>query len=169
MSKELTQKIIEAGIVPTHAIKQLKAWKQLPEDTPEEEKQRVTQQQLMEFVRDIGSLLEERGELPELRETMFDIDSRFNELGQDCVVVVDMPVQNLVINTRVLIDKAACLIFKQDMYGEICARVANQVALKDGKVYEIIGVNMLYREEEIAYYRCSTQGVPDHAKMPELR
>ena len=169
MRKELTQKIIEAGIVPVHAVKQLKAWRQLPEDISEEEQRQVTQQQLMEFVRDIGELLEEQGELPELRETMFDIDRRFDERAQACMVVVAMPVQNIVINTSVLIDEADCSIFKADRYGEICARTGNQVFLKGGEVVEVMEAAPLYKGGDVAFYRCRVQEVPDHAKMPELR
>jgi len=168
MSKELIQKVIEAGIVPRQAIKQLKAWRQLPEDITEDERQRATQQQLISFVHEIGDLLDEDKELPELRETMLDLDARFKNKGCDCAVVINIPVQNLVINTRVLVD-GAFFIFQADKYGDVVAAVGNQVSVGDGKVYEIWEGTPLYKGEHIAFYRCHMQEVPYCAQMPELR
>lgn len=169
MSNELTRKIIEAGIVPAHAVKQLKAWRQLPEDTPEEEQQEATQQQLMEFVQEIGDLLEEDSEVPELRETMPEIDALFDIKSRDCVVAVNMTPQTMTINIRAMTDRLDCLIFKADRYGELAARVGNQASIGDGKVYEIIEISPLYHGKDVSFYRCRVQEVPDYAQMREMR
>lgn len=173
MSRELTQKVIEAGIIPAQAVKQLKAWRQLPEDTREEECQQVTQAELMGFVRDIEALLEEDGELPELRETMFDLGARFANSSQDCTAAVRTPNQSMTINTQVLVDKLSgssqFLIFIADKFAPVITGVGNQIALRDGKVYEICEVTPLYNGEDVAFYRCHVQEVPEHAQMSELR
>lgn len=173
MSKELTQKVIEAGIVPTQAVKQLKAWRQLPEDTLEGEREQVTQQELLGFVKDIEGLLEDSGELPELRETMPGLGARFASSSQDCVAAIIMPSQSMTINTRVLVDKLSpsskFLIFKADVYTIAVTGIGNQVALGDGGVCEICEVTPLYSGEDVAFYRCCVQEVPEHAQMPELR
>lgn len=169
MSKELTRKVIEAGIVPAHAVKQLKAWRCLPDDMPEEEKQEATQQQLMEFVAEIGDLLEEDSEVPELRETMPEIDTLFDVKSRDCTVVVNMTPQCLTLNIRAMTDRLNCLIFRADRYGEMAARVGNQAAIGDGRVFEIIEISPLYHDKEISFYRCRVQEVPDYAQMPEMR
>lgn len=169
MSNELTRKIIEAGIVPAHAVKQLKAWKQLPADMPEEAKQEVTQQQLMEFVGEIGALLEEDTEVPELRETMPGIDYLFEVNSRDCTVVVALPHQSMVINIPAMIDRLDCLIFKADRYGELAARIGNQTTLGDGKVQEITEIAPLYHDKDVSFYRCRVQEVPEYAQVSELR
>jgi hypothetical protein len=169
MSNELTRKIIEAGIVPAHAVKQLKAWRQLPADMPEEEKQEATQQQLMEFVGEIGELLEESTEVPELRETIPGIDALFEVQSKDCTVVVNMAPQSMTLNIRAMTDRLDCLIFKADRYGEMAARIGNQASLGDGKVYEITEIAPLYHGKEVSFYRCRVQEVPDYAQMSEMR
>lgn len=173
MSKELTQKVIEAGIVPAQAVKQLKAWRQLPADAPEEEQERMTQQELMGFVADIAGLLEEGNELPELRETVPGLDARFANSSQDCVVAVLMSPQNMTISTQVLVDKRSSsawfLIFRADRCTLAVARVGNQIALGDDGVCEICEVTPLYSGEDMAFYMCRVQGVPEHAQMSELR
>jgi hypothetical protein len=168
MSKELTRKIIEAGIVPEQAVKQLKAWRQLPEDTPEEEQQQITQDLVMDFVKRIAELIDADGELPELRETMPGLDARFESKSEPCVVVLDMPVQKLSFNTQVLVDGPNFLIFRADKWGDLAANVGGQVALNDGKVHNVCETTPLYIGERVVFYRCRTVEVPKYAQMSEL-
>ncbi len=174
MSKELMQKIVEAGIVPEQAVKQLKVWKQLPDDISDEERPNATQQQLVEYVQAIAGLLESDGELPELRETQPGLEAVFEAKKQDCIVVVVMA-QAMTASIQVLAarhatDILSCIVFKADQYGALAARTGNQVSLDGGVVvYEITEATPLYRGEEVAFYRCGVQEVPNHAQMPELR
>lgn len=169
MSKELTQKIIEAGIVPEQAVKQLKAWKQLSDDVPEAEQERVTQELVMDFVGRIAELLEEDGELPELRETMPGLGARFDNKSEDCMVVLDLPVQKMSFNTRVLVDGPDFLVFKADKWGDLAANVGGQIALRGGKVCDVYEATPLYTGTVVAFYRCKVVEVPRYAQMPELR
>jgi hypothetical protein len=168
MGRELTQKIIEAGIVPEQAVKQLKAWRQLPEDTPEEEQQQITQDLVMDFVERIAELIDAEGELPELRETMPGLEARFESKSEECMIVLDLPVQRMCFNTRVLVDGPNFLIFRADKWGDLAANVTGQVALRDGKVHDVCESTPLYEGEKVVFYRCKTQEVPKYAQMREL-
>ena len=175
MSKALMQKVIEAGIVPVHAVKQMKAWRQLSDDVPEIEQRQVTQQQLLDFVQDIENLLDAGGELPELRETIPGIEAAFKSKRQPCVVIVSVGRQTVSISSEALVEGAkqgspSCLIFRADIEGgERVARVGNQVWLGGVDVFEVTETTPLYRGETVSFYRCKVQGVPEHAQMSELR
>lgn len=174
MRKELVQKIVESGIVPIHAVKQLKSWKQLSPDITEDEQYRVTHQGLLDFVHDIESLLESDGELPELRETVPGIESAFSSKSQACTVVVNTAHQTLAINTRALAeglapDMPSYYIFKADGYGEAVSRPGNQIWSGGDRVYEVTESTPLYCGEEVSFYRCAVQEVPRYAQVPELR
>jgi hypothetical protein len=173
MSKELMQKIIEAGIVPAQAVEQLKAWKQVSDDLPDGALQNLTPQQFTGLVRGIEDLLENADELPELRETQPGLEARFEDKKQDCVVVVAGSATTT-LNIPALADKHAtsilsCVVFRADQYGWLAARVGNQLSLGDGNVYETTEATPLYQGEDVVFYRCDVQEVPDHAQMPELR
>ncbi len=174
MSKELMQKIVEAGIVPTEAVKQLKIWKQVPDDISDEEQPNPTQQQLIDYVQSIAGLLESDGELPELRETQPGLEAVFEAKKQDCLVVAALDLQTMSLSTQVLVarhatDILSCIVFRADQHGALVARTGNQVSLDGSLVYEITEATPLYRGEEVAFYRCSVQEVPRHAQMPALR
>lgn len=172
MGKELMQKIIEAGIVPTQAVEQLKAWKQLPDEVTARPRQNMTDKQFTGLVQEIEDLLENAGELPELRETQPGLEAVFEAKKQDCTVVVT-GAASTTLNIPVLVEKHAaglfCAIFEAARYGWLAARVGNQLSLGDGNAYEVTEATPLYRGEDVAFYRCNVQEVPDHAQMPELR
>ena len=166
MSDELTRKVIEAGIIPAQAVKQLKAWRMLPDDMPEEEKAAATEQELLGFVAEIGDLLEKDQEMPELRETMLDIPRMF-QVAHVATVVYEQGGQRLSVSVRYVEDSMGRYIFENvPPYGEVAARVGNQFKAKD-TVWEITEVEPLYLGEtrEPRYYRCAVQGVPRHAQM----
>lgn len=172
MSKALLQKVIEAGLVPEQAVKQLKGWKQLPDDMPEGEAIPLTTQEATGLAQEIGGLLENAGELPELRETQPGLEAAFDAKKQDCIVSVVGAGTTL--NLPVLVEELAtglpsCVIFSAARYGWLAARVGNQLSLGDGTVYEVTEATPLYRGEDVAFCRCSVQEVPDHAQVPELR
>lgn len=169
MSDELTRKVIEAGIIPSQAVKQLKAWRMIPDDAPEEEKAAVTEEQLLGFVKEIEDLLEEGQEMPEMRETMLDLPRQFLSAKIAQVVVRMEGRQNLNLDVQYVEDAMGRYILENaPKYGELAARVGNQVRFKeDGGVFEITEVEPLYHGEtrEPGYYRCAVQGVPPHAQM----
>lgn len=169
MSSELTRKVIEAGIVPAQAVKQLKAWRMLPEDLPEEAKAAATEQELLGFVEEIGTLLEKDQELPEMRETMMDLPRQFLSAKQATVVVYigSAGGQRVTIDVAYVEDTMGRYIFANTPpQGEVIARVGNQIRVGGG-VFEITEVEPLYHGEtrDPAYYRCAVQGVPPHAEM----
>ena len=170
MSDELTRKVIEAGIIPAQAVKQLKAWRMIPDDAPEEEKAATTEEQLLGFVREIDDLLERDQELPEMRETMLDLPRQFLVGANRATVVIQTGSsagQRLIIDVPYIKDAMGRYIFSNNPpQGEAVARVGNQFKIGDN-VFEIIEVEALYHGEtrEPRFYRCAVQGVPPHAQM----
>lgn len=171
MSDELTRKVIEAGIVPAQAVKQLKAWKMLPEDMPEEEKAAATEQELLGFVKEIGTLLEEDQEMPELRETMLDANSRFvRGEARHARFLSDLDGGQMTVELRYVEDAMGRYIVENVVpHSETVMRVGSQFRKGEG-VFEITEVEPLYHGEtrEPRYYRCAVQGVPPHAQMRDV-
>lgn len=170
MSKELTQKLVEAGVVPTQAVRQLKTWRQLSDDVPESSEVR---RQMDSVVGDIRSLLEQEGEMPELRETVPGLDSVFADKKQDCAVALNAARQTVVLKLPVLVGTVVdavpeSIVFQADTYGTAAARVGNQIVCS-GKVFEITETTPLYRGEAVSFYRCRVQEVPENAQVPMLR
>jgi hypothetical protein len=162
---ELTKKVIAAGIVPRQSVELLKKWKlidpSIPTQGPLEE---ATQQQLLDFVEEIGELLEGEQELPEMRETMPEVKALFDMQARDCRVVCR---DGLTIVVKVLEDAHGSLIFANDhRHSEKIARVGNQVHRLG--VVEIVEVMALYFDKNITHWRCRVQGVPEHAQMRNL-
>lgn len=168
MGKELIRKAIAAGIVPTHAVQQLKAWKQLSEDFTDEEWEQLSKSGLLESVQDIESILEEHGELPEIRETVPGMDALFAAKSRDCIVILNVARQTLSMGLPALKERD-CIVFKADGYGETASRVGNQLSLDGDKVFEVTETTPLYRGEDVSFYRCKVQEVPEHAQVSELR
>ena len=170
MSKELTQKLVEAGVVPTQAVRQLKTWRQLSEEVPEVS---GIQGPVDSVVGDIKSLLEREGEMPELRETVPGLDGVFADKKQDCAVALNAARQTVVLNLPALVgtvvdDVPESIVFQADTYGTAAARAGNQLVCS-GKVFEITETTPLYRGETVSFYRCRVQEVPENAQMPMLR
>lgn len=170
MSKELTQKLVEAGIVPTQAVRQLKTWRQLSEEVQEVPD---VLEPVDSVVGDIRSLLEKEGELPELRETVPGLDGVFADKKQLCAVACGAARQTAVLNLPTLVGAVVdevpeSVVFQADTYGAAAARVGNQIACS-GKVFEITETAPLYRGEAVSFYRCRVQEVPENAQMPVLR
>ena len=173
MKKELMQMIAEAGIVPPQAVHQLKSWKQLSVDVPEEGRP-LSREDLVSLLCDLERLLEKHGELPELRETSPGLEAAFSGRSQSCVVALDAGRQTLTIDTSVLVEGVnaevpAYFIFKAAVGGLPASRVGNQICLGGDKIYEITEASPLYCGEAVSFYKCSVQEVPENAQMSELR
>jgi hypothetical protein len=171
MSDELTRKVIEAGIIPAQAVKQMKAWKMLPDDMPEEEKAAATEEELLGFVKEIDELLEKSEEMPEMRETMLDAHVQFAKgEAKHIRILSDMGGQQMTVELRYVTDSMGRYIIENVVpYAETVARVGSQFRIGEG-VFEITEVEALYHGEtrEPRFYRCAVQGVPPHAQMRDL-
>ncbi len=172
MSHRLIQKVIEAGIVPEQSIKLLKMWRlvdpALPDHAVLEEK---TQQQLLEFVEQIASILSGETELPELKETMPDVSEMFREHGTPCKVVREIDgVVDTLRDVVAVEDLGGCLHVRVMNIGweEVFMKPGSQIHFM-GKVLEVVEVTPCYNGDHISHHRCQVQEIPEHAEMRRLR
>lgn len=180
MTKELMKKVIESGIVPAQAVKLMKRWQLLDEDMPESARQAATEEQLMELVTDVASLLEDTEELPEIRETMLDVtDSVFQQQAWQCVVSAmedGWPRKSVSLYT--MTDAHGCYFFPAGMaaVAGVC-RVGDVIWDRDA-VFYISEVMQIYVGEGVRFLRCRVSGVDPgtkrlleerHAQVLQLR
>lgn len=165
MNKELMAKVIEAGIVPAQAVKLMKRWQALPEDLPEGAKQEQTEDQLLELVREIATLLEETSELPEMKETMPDVARQFESLCQDMTFRIIRRDRRsyITVELQVMQDSMGCLILSQETWEEKAAAEVGNLVQKDDAWYQIMEVAPLYVAEDPLYMRCAIREVPNAA------
>jgi hypothetical protein len=76
--RELTKKVVQAGLVEKNTIELFKRWGMLDPDFDAEPVEDATREQLLNLVNDIAQLLEEEGEVPELRESDMELEVLFN-------------------------------------------------------------------------------------------
>jgi hypothetical protein len=163
MSKELQRKVIEAGIVPSGAVRLLQMWRSLPEDLPVEEQEEKTQQQLMELVEEIGGLLEKDEEIPEMKETDLDLDSLW-EQATIHMLTYRLGLQHLSVNIPAVRSRSGDFVFRWlNPQMESMIRPGGQITNVGREVFEIIQVSPRYVEDALRYLVCAVQEVPDHA------
>jgi hypothetical protein len=162
MKRKLIQKVIEAGVVPSQAVKLMKHWRMLDEDLPDHEKQSQTEQQLLAFVAEIAGLMEESSEMPEMRETLLDMtEATFNTLAQHCSVLVRRWERYTRTETFAVKDAHNCYVFKNDTpQGAEQACVGNVIIHDKGR-YWITAVSPIYWGERLMFLRCSVREVPE--------
>jgi len=165
MSKELSRKVIEAGLVPQQAVRLLKMWGCVDHDMPEAELQEQTQQQLLAFVEEIGELLELEGEIPEIKETDLDLLNLW-EAAQPRQVKYDFSGQLLTVTLPSVRDRAGGFVFKRghDQVGAV-VRPGGQITSEGGKVFEIVQVEPRYIKDDAAFLVCQVQEVPSDAAV----
>jgi hypothetical protein len=164
MSKELQRKVIEAGIVPTQAVRLLQMWRSLPEDLPVEEQEEKTQQQLLELVNDIGDLLEQDEEIPEMRETDFELDTVWDQSARTVQLVYRMGLQNLDVRHPAARTRQGGFFFRYlHPNMEVVLRPGTQIHTQEKETFEITQVSPRYVEDQLRYLVCEVQEVPEHA------
>lgn len=166
MTKELTKKVIEAGIVPAQAVKLMKMWKILDEDLPDGAKQEQTENELLEFVSQIGQLLEQTETLPEMKETMLGVTARtFDLKAESCtVILMNYTKAEGSVLVRLIEDSQGCYIFKQETREEIQATKMGNVVWHQGTAMLIIDVLPMYWGDTVQFMRCATRGLDPEMK-----
>ena len=166
MGDVLTKKVVEAGIVPTGAVRLLKMWRSLPDDTPETELEAKTQQELLGMVSEIDNLLEWEREVPELRETDLDLD-RYWTGASIHKLVYQRGLHHVVAYVPAARNRTGeFVLFWAGPQMEIMVRPGSQITdMKQDVVYEVTQVTVRYVEDQPRYLVCDVQEVPKHAVL----
>jgi len=165
MGKELLQKAIEAGIVPAQSVKLLQMWRALPDDLPEAAKMERTQQQVLELVEELGDLLEQDQEIPEMKETELDLDAAW-EKARTVQLVYRLGQQHLTVRMPAGRTRQGGFFFRYvHQNQEVMIRTGGQITDQDNAVFEITQVSPRYVEDALRYLVCDVQEVPDYAQV----
>lgn len=160
--RKLTDKVIEAGIIPENAVKLMKMWG-IHEDLPDfVEKKDRTYEQLLQMIEEVGALLEEKSEVPEIKETDLDIEKLFKDGAEMLPVSVFVGGRYVDIYMMVAKDRAGRFIFSRTYTkraGDIA--VAGTRIKKDEKVYEVFEVETRYKADEPMFDVCTVKEVPN--------
>ena len=166
--KELTKKVIEAGLVPKHALQMMEKWKMLDPSEQyaapsKEDLENRTQEQLTSFTEEIAELLEDSG-LPECRETDMTLTQLFQKgaeqttvrykSGPQCLSVEGLVSVKTRDGRRVLRRSGA------ERYVELAARPGNQLLIGN-KRYEIRNVEVRYVGDVAEFYSCAVREMDD--------
>lgn len=153
--KELTEKVVRAGIVDKSTVNLMKMWGMVDESV-DLEKIAKTKEELTALVEEISRLLEKEGEVPELRETDLDLE-----------MVMDSPVFATVAIRRgelykcyVGLDRAGRVIFRRtpDTHApeDLCAKPGVVIRIR-GKDKEIVSVEPRYVGDKLKWYVCEVR------------
>ena len=169
MSRELTQKVIEAGIIPEQSLELLKKWRLIDPSLPSmPDLEKHTRDSLLEFVGQIEELLERETEMPEIRETMPEVTELFRLTGKKCKILCEINSRVEELEVMAVEDAGGCLHIRNDRdWVELFMRPGSQLEW-DGGRFEITEVSPGYFGDKIMHYRCMVQGVPTHAEMRKL-
>jgi hypothetical protein len=74
---KLTEKLLATGVIPDQTVKLLKLWNSTFQELPDDIKQAKTQDELLRLVDEMAEIIEQEEEVPELRETEFDLGATF--------------------------------------------------------------------------------------------
>lgn len=157
--RELSVKLIEAGVIPKQAIQLMKLWRSLPEDLPEDERIAQTEEELLKMVMEIETIMEKNDEMSVMKETDLDLDKLIIEEIEIQTVV---GAQNLLVSilggrTRdgkfVINSGRASGSTRQ---AELAARRGNVVEYH-GKSHMILNVEPRYVGDDLEYYVCTVE------------
>ena len=170
MSKELTRKIIEAGIVPPQAVKLMKLWGNLDDDLPESGKQEQTENELLTFVGEIGRLLAEDQEIPEVKESIQGLAAMFSAAPLTCKLwkgrqAEGEPAKS--VEATMVKDRLGHFIVRRDNAGVEALLLRGNLVEVDEGTYEIYEICPIYEEDEPKYFMC-TVGGGLHAEMQRV-
>jgi hypothetical protein len=66
-------------VIPDQTVRLLKLWNSTFEELPDDVKQAKTQEELLKLVDEMAEIIEQEEEVPELRETEFDLGATFTD------------------------------------------------------------------------------------------
>lgn len=171
--KKISQKIVEAGLVPRQTLSLMKYWGLVPDEATEADVSDTDKQRVQDVVDEIAGLLDEEKEIPELRETSLDLDTLFKG-SKSCEVVILLSDGNMLAAAYAVRDRLGNFIFqhgesdKPNWTAELVARPGNRINW-DHHQFEIVRVRVAYEEDWPKYYVCSVQEVPEHATLRFVR
>ena len=161
--KELTKKVVEAGLVDESTLKLMKMWGMVDEEV-DLSKIAETKEELTALVDDIASLLEQEGEVPELRETNRNLEEIMSDPVQATVDLRNGSTYQALVG----LDRSGRVVFRR-AHGSVapedeCAKPGVLVRLH-GRVSEIVSAEPRYEGDELKYYVCEVQS----ATVPTVR
>lgn len=160
--RKLTDKVVEAGIIPENALKLMKMWgvhEELPDFV---HKKDMTYEQLLRMVEEIAALLEEKSEVPEIKETDLDLERVFKADAEMLPISVFIGDRYVDIYMLVAQDRVGRFIFDRT-YTKRAGNVAapGTRIKKENVVYEIFEVETRYKADEPTFDVCTVKEVPN--------
>ena len=164
--RKLSEKIVEAGLVPKHALQLMERWRLL-DPAGVQAQEDATQEQLLSFVKEIDALLEDGTEMPEICETDLDLARQFRESAQPVVVVAEGSGQDFRLTglTAVVGRDGRITLRRVDRWAEYAARPGSKILL-EGKTFEVQSVEVRYINEVPEFYSCNVREI--HAEVRAL-
>lgn len=162
--RKLTDKVVEAGIIPDNALRLMKMWG-IHEELPDfVEKKDRTYEQLLKMVEEISELLEAKSEVPELKETDLDLELLFKSKAEMLPVKVFTGERYVDIHMLVAQNRAGQFVFSRLLTDPVTIAAPGNKLQKDDVWYEIFEVETRYRADEPTFDVCTVKEVP-HAKV----
>lgn len=108
--RELTKKVVQAGLVEKNTLELFRKWGMLDPDFDAEPLKDPTQEQLLELVDDIAELLEEEGEVPEIRESDMELEVLFEKQSVPVLAYIG---GDKYVRTRVVFNRTGHAVFRK--------------------------------------------------------
>lgn len=163
--KETTRILIENEIIPKSVAQMCAIWNDGTanpvEATPAEYRVKLAVQEL---VAKLTELLDESSELPELRETEFDLDDRIKHAHlKGTLYGSSNSGQEMGITMRIGFTRTGRLILKVvDTDMRLCERFAlkgNVISVSNGKTVKLVHIEPRYAQERLSHYVCDVEYV----------
>lgn len=137
-------------------MKLLKLWNSTFQELPDEIKQAKTQEELMALVDDMAAIIEQEEEIPELRETEFDLEEAFRSPHHVSIEIYVGDLQRLTIACALgmTIGGRYVYLLSADSQSNTDLMVATRgnVITDDGIRYMVMSVEPRYIDAELKYY-----------------
>lgn len=155
---EATRLMIETGIIPESAAKLCHMWNGDDDELPPAEMKKTTEE-LKDMVNKIVHLLEDKEEIPAVKESELDLEKLVSASHLKATLIStsnsNQPVR---ITTKVGRNVLGKLIIPVSPgrlnLCELIARKGNEVELSDGQVVMITGVEPRYAGNDLRFYVC---------------
>lgn len=158
---KLTEKLLETGVIPEQAVKLLKLWNSTFAELPDDIKQAKTQEELMQLVDEMAEIIENEEEVPELRETEFDLEDTRKDARHVTIEVDVGDVQKLSIAGflgKTVGGRYVCFLPDRSP-GPLDHAVAvrGNIINDSGVRYMVTSVEPRYVDEQLKYYVLSVE------------
>ena len=153
---KLTEKLLATGAVSDQTLRLLKLWNSTFEQLPDEIKQAKTQEELLAIVDEMARMIEQEEEIPELRETEFDLEDTRRDPHYVEVEINTGGSQKLYVSC--VLGKTVGGRYVYFVGSPNCGEIAYQVAVRgniltdNGSKYMVTSVEPRYLDEQLKYY-----------------